>query len=245
MRSTMLTAGLLLALAVPAWAADGIVAFQATARVDVDATGKPVRIEAPADLPAPIRAFIEKRVATWHYSPAMVEGVPRAGTTYVRVGACAVPEGDQYRLAIDYKGNGPRFADGKPLVPPPYPGEAMKRHVGGAFTVVVAIAPDGTATPESVTPEEESRWNDTFRITLEQWVRRMRYDTEQVAGQAVATRMRIPVVFSSGRSESRRELREELEQKASSEDECRLATGAAGGLQPIALDSPIKVTPAG
>ena len=39
---SMLTAGLLLALAMPAWAADGIVAFQATARVEVDATGKPM-----------------------------------------------------------------------------------------------------------------------------------------------------------------------------------------------------------
>ena len=97
-------------------AADGVVAFPASVRVDVDASGRPVKVEAPADLPEPIRAFIEKRVATWHYSPAMVAGVPQAGTTYVRVGACAVPEGDQYRLAIDYKGNGPRFADGKPLV---------------------------------------------------------------------------------------------------------------------------------
>lgn len=241
-----MTGMLLLSLALPGWAADGIVAFQATARVDVDATGKPVRIEAPTDLPAPIRVFIEKRIATWQYSPAMVEGVPQAGTTYVRVGACAVPEGDQYRLAIDYKGNGPRFADGKPLVPPPYPFDAMKRQVGGSFEVIVAIAEDGTATPESVKPlQEDRRWNDTFRIALEQWVRRMRYDTEQVAGQPVATRMRIPIVFTPGGSQSRQELREELEGEASAKDECRLATGAAGGLQPIALDSPIKVTPAG
>lgn len=239
MRSTTMAAGLLLALAVPAWAAEDIVAFEASTRVDVDATGKPVRIEVPADLPASIRAFIEKRVATWHYSPAMVDGIAQAGTTYVRVGACAVPEGGQYRLAIDYKGNGPRFAGGKPLVPPLYPAAAQRRRAGGTFEVIVAIAPDGRATPESVTPlQEASRWDDTFRITLEQWVRRLRFDAEQVAGQAIASRVRFPAAFSPdgpGRQERQRE--------ASATDECRLATGAGGGLQPIALDSPIKVTP--
>jgi hypothetical protein len=245
MRSTMLTAGLLLALAVPAWAADGIVAFQATARVEVDATGKPVRIEAPADLPEPIRAFIEKRVASWHYTPAVVDGVPQTGTTYVRVGACAVPEGGQFRLAIDYKGNGPRFAGDK-LVPPAYPQRALQHRVGGTFEVIVAIAEDGTASPESIKPlQEDRRWNDVFKDTLAQWVGRMRYDTEQVGGRSVATRIRIPVSFTPGSTRNRSALREELEHKASTQDECRLATGAAGGLQPVALDSPIKVTPAG
>ena len=73
----------------------------------------------------------------------------------------------------------------------------------------------------------------------------MRYDTEQVGGRSVATRIRIPVTFTPGSTRNRSALREELEHKASTQDECRLATGAAGGLQPVALDSPIKVTPAG
>ena len=56
-------------LMAPAVAADdvrkpGVVAFNASVRVDVDASGKPVKVEAPADLPDSIRSFIEKRVAS-------------------------------------------------------------------------------------------------------------------------------------------------------------------------------------
>jgi len=231
-----------LALPTHASAADRVVAFDASTRVEVDATGRPVKVEAPADLPQSVREFIEKRVASWHYSPAMQDGVAQAGTTYVWVGACAIPEGEGYRLAVDFKGNGPRHADGKPLAWPGYPDGARRRGVGGSFEVIAAIAQDGTTTPESVTPDQENeRWNDAFRVVLEQWVRRMRFDPERVGGQGVASRIRIPVVFSAG-GPSRQE-RLQHEEQTRSTDECRLATGAGAGPQPIALDSPIKVTP--
>ena len=233
-----------LALPMQASAADQVVAFNASARVEIDAAGRPVKVEAPSDLPQPVREFIEKRVASWQYSPAMRDGVAQPGTTYVWLGACAIPEGEGYRLAVEFKGNGPRHSDGKPLAWPGYPDGARRRGVGGKFEVIAAIAPDGTTTPESITPgQEDERWNDAFTTVLEQWVRRMRFDPEQVGGQGVASRIRIPVVFSA-RGPSRKELAQGVEETRTT-DECRLASGAAAGPQPIALDSSIKVTPSG
>ena len=58
----MLPALALLVAATPTLAAgpagkNDVVAFKATVRVEVDAAGKPVKVEAPADLPEAIRAF--------------------------------------------------------------------------------------------------------------------------------------------------------------------------------------------
>ena len=62
MKTLSLCVAIACAAAQPVAAADDaadadVVAFNASVRVEVDAAGKPVRIEAPADLPEAIRAF--------------------------------------------------------------------------------------------------------------------------------------------------------------------------------------------
>ena len=100
----------------PGVAADDkrVVAFNASVRVEVDAAGKPVKVEAPADLPEAIRGYIEKRVASWQYQPAKVAGVARPAVTYVAVNACAVPVSEGFRLGLDFDGNGPRRVGDRP-----------------------------------------------------------------------------------------------------------------------------------
>ena len=139
-------------LMAPAVAADdvrkpGVVAFNASVRVDVDASGKPVKVEAPADLPDSIRSFIEKRVASWQYQPAKAAGVPVGATTYVKVGACAIPDATSggYKLGVDFKGNGPRLVSASGNLPPPqYPIEALRKSVTGTYIVNYSIQPDGS-----------------------------------------------------------------------------------------------------
>ena len=110
----------------PAQAKADVVAFNASVRVEVDAAGKPVKVEASQDLPKPIREFVEKRVASWQYLPASINGVPQPATTYVGVSACAVPVAEGYRLGVDFNGNGPRTASDRPLVGPMYPPLAQR-----------------------------------------------------------------------------------------------------------------------
>ena len=56
------------ALALPAGEAPRPVAFFAEARVEVDADGKVVKVDAAQDLPASIRTYIEQELKTWQYA---------------------------------------------------------------------------------------------------------------------------------------------------------------------------------
>lgn len=241
------------ALASPATAADGaakpdVVAFNATVRVDVDAAGKPVKVEAPADLPESIRAFIEKRVASWQYEPAKANGAPASAVTFVRVGACAIPAGNGYRMGLDFKGNGPGLVDAGPwFIPPPqYPKEMRRRGAEGTFKVTYAIQADGTTSIASIEPIEGTghRNVNAFRSVLTDWIEDMRYQPEQVAGMPVTTEMSFPVSFvlSSSGPRTNAEYRKELEARAMTSKECIAASAPTGPL-PIATNSPVKVTP--
>lgn len=255
---TIPTCLLLACLAAPALAADSaakpdVVAFNASVRVEVDPTGKPVKVEAPADLPESIRGFIEKRVASWQYQPAKANGVPATAVTYVRVGACAIPVAQGYRMGLDFKGNGPSLATTGPwFIPPPhYPREMQRRGAEGEFQIVYKIQADGTTKVASIEPKEgtSNRYVNAFRSALSDWIEDMRYRPEQVAGLAVETDMSLTVSFllSDGRGNWREEQRKSLVAQAISSKECIAAAAPPAGPLPIATNSPVTVipTPAG
>lgn len=228
-----------------------VVAFNASVRVEVDAAGNPVKVEAPADLPEAIRGFIEKRVASWQYVPAKQGGVPASAVTFVRVGACAIPVAEGYRMGLDFKGNGPAIVNAGPwfMPPPSYPKEMQRRGAEGTYEVTYAIQPDGSTKVASIEPIEGTgnRYVTSFRDALTDWIEGLRYQPEQVGGIAVATEMSFPVSFElrggGGGSEA---YRKELEARALASKEC-LAASSPGGPLPIATNSPVKVipTPAG
>ncbi|MDQ3160361.1 MAG: energy transducer TonB [Pseudomonadota bacterium] len=226
-----------------------IVAFNAGVRVDVDAAGKPVKVEAPQDLPLAVRNYIEKRVATWQYQPAKLDGTAVPATTYVKVGVCAIPvaAGSGFRLGLDYKGNGPRVANVHGIAPPPgYPADALRRGISGEFEVVVRVNADGTAEAMDISTAGGTGRGvlATFDPALRQWVKGLQYDPEIVAGVPVATRVQVPVSFKMGSRNSRSDIKREVMGRALASSECQMAN-ATGVLEryPVALDSPVQVTP--
>ena len=224
-------------------------AFRAEAKVTLDASGKPVAVEPSADLPESIRAFIRQRVATWHFSPPEQDGVTGPATTYLRLGACAFPEADgSYRMGLDLKGNGPLYANGPLMNPPRYPREALIKRYGAKADVTIVIGTDGLATIEGIDYQEGGNHRrDGFDAALREWVQGMRYEPEQLAGHPVRTRLRVPVAFHvEPRGFSREDFVEAARRRASESEECRLAAGEAppSGLQPVALDSPVRIAPA-
>lgn len=235
----------LLLLATTVTAADKEpVAFRADARVEIDANGKPTRIEASPDLPQAIRTYIEKRVATWTFSPPAREGVTGTGVTYLSLGACAIPEGNGYRLGLDFKHNGPRIAtsDGRlPMLA--YPMSARR---AGRDTVEMHvhffIEADGRATLDKVVyADNESHRRDGFDDLVNAWIRMLRFDPEQLAGQPVRSKASIVVVYTLSRGTSQAKVKQEALARAAVSAECRMAAGGSVGLQPVVLDSPIKV----
>jgi TonB family protein len=219
-----------------------LAAFHTSVRVDVDASGKPVAVRAPEELPGIVREALERRVAGWSYEPAIRDGVQVASTTFVYVGVCARPDGDGLRLGVDYKANGPRLMTRLHRMPPPaYPDDAVRAGAEGRFLVNYEVRPDGSTRFISLEAEEGKRLRGgqrkTFEGALMAWVEGLRYEPERVDGMAVSTQQRVPVIFSlGGRSLP------DLPSRAETREECREA-GAAGGLMPVAIDSPVKVTP--
>lgn len=254
MRAVRMAAVVLLvaATAMPSHAGDPpgtgkVVAFNASVRVEVDAAGKPVKVEAPADLPEAIRGFIEKRVASWQYEPARAAGVPASAVTFVKVGACAIPAAGGYRMGLDFKGNGPALVDAGPwfMPPPRYPSEMQRRGAEGTYQVTYEIQADGTTKVGSIEPIEGTgnRYATSFRSALTDWIEDLRYQPEQVGGIAVATEMSFPVSFTLRSGGGGREAyRQELEARALASKECIAASSPTGPL-PIATNSPVKITP--
>lgn len=225
------------------------VAFRAEARVELDATGRPTRIAASEDLPEAVRSHIERKVATWQFAPPSRDGVVSGGVTYLRLGACAMPVGNGYRIAVDYKGNGPRLA-GKSMLPPPrYPPEAQIAGLEADMVVNWIVEPDGRATFERIERKDDvvPRRADPFDKAVRDWVATLRYEPEQLAGQPVRTRVSVPVEFKLGTGGfSRKAYKKELQEQANQSPECQMAASKLQqGLQPVAVDSPFMLINAG
>lgn len=238
----VVASGLLLVSAAVAANDPAPVAFRADAKVELDATGKPTLIEASPDLPAAIRSYIEKRVATWSFSPPSRDGVRGTGVTYLSLGACAIPADGGYRLGLDFKGNGPRIATPDGRVPPiGFPAAAQRLASEVEADVQFFIEPDGRATLNRVAyADNREHRRDGFDETIRDWVDRMRFDPEYLAGSPLRSEATIHLSFlldGPGGSKARKQLLD----AALDSRECRAAAGEPNGLTPVVLDSPIKV----
>ena len=218
------------------------VAFNTWARVTLDAAGHPLSIEPSPDLPEAVRDVIGDRVARWHFTPPGRNGVTGGAITYVQLGACALPDASGgYRLGVDLKGNGPRYAVAPVMLVPAYPRHEMRRGGEAKMVVSYVVERDGSTTFEGVDfTDGRSHRRDSFADVARLWVQGMRYEPEFLAGDAVRTRITVSLEFSltPGRGKH-------VEQGLDSA-ECRLAAGQGPAtLQPLAMDSPVKIEPRG
>lgn len=221
------------------------VAFQANVRVEVDASGKPVKVEAPADLPEAIRSYIEKRVASWQYQPAKQDGVAVPAMTYVQVVACAVPtKTGEYHLAADFDGNGPRNAGDARILPPNYPQLDEMRGYEAEFVLILDLATDGRASLAEIEKAEVSKHGRAkeFVQELRRWAKTLKFDPEQIAGRPVAGQIRMPVEFVLSDRSDWNAQRDEVRAKINASRECQMAQGESA-MRPVVIDSVIKVTP--
>lgn len=221
------------------------VAFRASTKVEVGIDGKPIKIEAPRDLPDQIRAFIEKTVAAWRFSPPSRDGVSGPGITYVSLGACAFPEGDHYRMAVDFKGNGPGLVGDTERYFLRYPADAQRAGQEANLVVYWVVETDGRATLERIERKggPRLRQKDSFYQAVQAWVSSLQYEPEQLDGHPVRTRLSGPVTFtlSSKPYHPENEAQEELTRTKQS-PECQLAASKLDeGVPAVAIDSPFRL----
>lgn len=219
--------------------------FRASAKVSVSAAGEVTGVERDASLSPALQKLVRDEVSAYRFEAPMQAGKPVEGTTYVNLGGCAVPDGVDYRVSLDYKGAGPRIAGGT-FTPPKYPERAWSRGLEADAIVTYSVKPDGTATLESIRFKRDRYEMRVFDKTLRDWVATFRYEPEMLAGQPVATKLEVPVDFRLAEDDVRSEARL-IKQRRLASPECTAAASqeSQDRLEPVALDSPFKRLPAG
>lgn len=177
-----------------------LVYFSTDARVGVDSRGNVVGVTVDPSLSPAIRGVIEGSVKQWRFSVPAKAGQPVGGTTFVHLDACAAPIEGKFRFSVRYRGNGPGHA-GK-LEVPDYPNTALRRGETGKLKLDIRVLPDGTAQVEEMTLVEGSDHAERpFRESIRTWLARNRFQSEQVDGAPVATKVALPVVFFTDRKD--------------------------------------------
>ena len=167
-----------------------------------------------------------------------------AGVTYLSLGACAIPEEGGYRLGLDFKHNGPRIATANGRLPGvAYPLAAMRNGRSKVeMDVHFFIEEDGRATLDQIAYQGDKRHRgDGFDVAVRDWVGRMRFEPEQLAGKPLRSKADVHLIFTLGGGKGINEIKQDLLDTALTSKECRMAAGEPDGLMPVVLASPIKV----
>lgn len=219
------------------------VVFRADARVEVDADGKLVKVEAGQDLPEGVRRYIERQLSTWQYRRRLGDKASGNAATWVDLRVCAVPnDAGDYTMGLEFRGNGPRLAGGRQMFVTQGVANAVARHhYNGSIKVHFVINADGSAKLESIDGLDRGRAGKDIETEVRFWISRLAFDTEEVNGQPLATSATLPVEFRT--SSSRRERPHEA---AMASTPCRMAAMNAGQGEPasnVAYESEIGIVP--
>jgi hypothetical protein len=213
-------------------------------RVEVDATGQVTAIQTTPALQPAAAAVVEGNLRKMRFAPPMKNGQPVAGVTYASQEACAAPEGNVYRFAVKYRGNGPGLQQ---RVFPIYPRDAERRGAESSWKVNLVVGIDGRATLVDATRTDGGKNLDRdFRRALETWVEAMRFHPEELDHQAVATRLEQTVLFTLDGPQYRLGSPELAKAQAEANESCAIALqkGDAPERRVTALDSPFQPVPA-
>lgn len=242
MRNMML---LLLLGVVPGVNAEEPLVFAATAMVDVDETGRVSAVAPDATLSPALQQLVREQVLSWRFSPPLQDGLPVAGTTYVSLKGCAIPDGVAYRVALDFKGNGPRYLKGPQIDPPRYPVNAARSGREARAVVTYSVETDGSVRLDGIRYTHRKGASHDFDKAIARWVGGFTYAPERLAGQPVRTKIEMPVSFTLGDYSSVNRIRAETERRYRESPECTAAMAGDDGQRPVALDSPFTKLPAG
>jgi len=199
-----------------------------------------------------INSALAANIRKLRFEPPQKDGRAVSAVTYVRQDACAAPDGAGFRLAVRYRGNGPS-SSGSP--PPMIPhGVGHGRNFQATYQVTFQVDAGGSAHLESVALASGQRDSKKeLEQAISDWVAGMHYQTEQLDGQPVATRISYPIKFMVGAPHTVPSIAVERRRAAAADAERHLAQAASNSSceaaiagrdkdeRQVALDSPIRV----
>jgi hypothetical protein len=249
MNRYLLPCALLAVAAVPAFAAKApakpaLVMLVTQSRIEVDATGQVTAIETTPALKPDAAAVVEGNLRKIRFAPPLKDGQPVAGVTYASQEACAAPDGNAYRFAVKYRGNGPGLQQ---RVFPVYPRDPERAGIESSWKLDILVGTDGRASVvKAMRTDGGKRYEHDFRAALQAWVAAMRFQPEELDHQPVATRLEQSVSFTLSGPRYRLGSPELAQAQAEANQSCAIALqkGDAPERRVVALDSPFRPLPA-
>jgi TonB family protein len=173
----------------PALAADAAWSGYKWATVDVDDGGRIIAIELESGLTPAFEAALRREIGSWAFEPARIDGAAVASRTHLGVQLRAHDRGDgRAGVEVVAVSNGPRPYGKQEMR---YPEDALRRRIQGAVVFTLTVTPEGTA--ENIVADDNA--HPLLSRAALRSVRNWQFQPEQVAGQPVATRIRLPVAF--------------------------------------------------
>ena len=190
----------LLLLTAPAWAKESAPApdkelsYSFGARVELTAEGSVVDATLPEDtrVPVAVRAPLVQNIKAMRFEPARVDGVAKPSRSWLKGRLRLVPQGDNYALVIEPEGLGPRPL--KPFIARTGPPPAKPQR----FLMQFEVTPEGRTRNIEITALDRK---SSINRSLSEALKDLRFEPEQVDGQAVATTLRWPFQVRDGSSE--------------------------------------------
>lgn len=218
--------------------------FRAEARVEVDASGKLVKVEAAQDLPEGVQKYIEQQLSTWQYRRRLGGNATGIAATWVKLGVCAVPAANGgYSMGLAYEGNGPRLQGGQSWFVTEGVANAVGRHrLEGDAKVHFVINADGSAKFKSLEGMGRGPARKDIEVETKLWISRLKFDTETLDGRPVATSAILPVQFRTG---ERPDDKARRHAEAMQSSQCRMASMTADprDSSSVAFESEVGVVP--
>lgn len=214
------------------------------ARVEIDAEGKPVKVEASQDLPDGVREFVERQLSQWKFERIERDGVAGNAVTWISLHACALPqENGTYVMGTAYGGHGPRLADGaKWRAPADLFPIVARSGADGHANVNFIVHADGTARFDSIDGMTNLHLRRQMTPVFTRWIANNRFDPEEVGGKAVATRSTVPVRFYGGSAKRSADRAYAAEWMASPACQ-RAGMTTAPDMNAVATDSVVSIVP--
>lgn len=222
-------------------------AFRAEARIEVDASGKLVKVGVAKELPEGVRRYVAQELAKWTFVQRPRNGEVGTASTWLLLSACAVPDASGgYSMGLAFHGNGPRITGGEPWAIPQAMGAVVEKYkMTGAMTIHFVVHADGTAKLESIEGLDDSRAGKVLRTEAERMVEINHFEPEEIGGQPVATRETLALQFGQG--SGHRTFRFNWHTSYVQSRQCEAAAAAGeksnAGLPVVAVDSVIEIDP--
>jgi hypothetical protein len=187
----------LLFFAAPVWAKDTAPApdkelsYSFGAWVELNADGGVVSAALPEDtkLPAAVRAPLMQNVQAMRFEPARVDGVAKPSRSWLNGRLRLVPQGDNYALVVEPMDLGPRPL--KPFIARTGPPPAKPQR----FLMHFEVSAEGRVQNIEITALDRK---SSINRSLSEALKDLRFEPEQVDGQAVATTLRWPFQVRKG-----------------------------------------------